>query len=43
MTDTAEKSSESVTLGHKCCSESYKRIVDLTGYVECPECGGDWR
>lgn len=27
--------------GHKSCSDCGHRILDLTGYVECPECGSE--
>lgn len=29
-------------LGHKQCSECYEKVLDLTGYGFCQECGGEF-
>lgn len=40
---TSSEAQPNAALGHKACSECGNRIVDLTGYDECNECGGAWR
>lgn len=39
MTDAGDPKPQ---LGHKECSECYNRILDLTGFEYCNECGGAW-
>jgi hypothetical protein len=41
MSDTSEES-RSGSIGHKRCTECGNRILDLTGFESCNECGGAW-
>ncbi len=41
MSEPTEEST-GATLGHKRCTECKNRILDLTGYTTCNECGGAW-
>jgi hypothetical protein len=41
MTEHIEESGKT-TLGHKRCTECGNRILDLTGFESCNECGGVW-